>query len=364
MAELDLNKGTKTDLTNQVEDFIVAQKALDEANPIDGEYYWYFDKATTNFGYYLTIPEIFSAANSLATWTINRGWTTDDALLKQELEHVTGMGKDTFDQIMWNHEVVKLIVGDAFCEVKKQKKKGIGVIVNMIPISPERIRIVYEKNGRIKRYDAWNGKKFTPIKTEGMLHSSNKRIGDQVHGQAQAEPAKFIIDARNEALADERVIKHRDKALGIVYYKTNNAGKISYANTQIEKAVNKGEMLGLPEDTAKIEPYPSRSSEDRTAWISYLENFFYQIFGVPRSIATSDGTSEVGGKMGHVIFEPIYTKEQVDLEGDLWSQQSIQIKFNRPPSLGGMQSEQETQAKNTGQTNIQPNDVEASMTRE
>ena len=121
-------------------------------------------------------------------------------------------------------------------------------------------------------------------------------------------------------------------------------------------------MLGLPEDTAKIEAYPSRGSEDRTAWISYLENFFYQVFGVPRSIATSDGTSEVGGKMGHVIFEPIYTKEQVDLEEDLLLQQAIEITFNRPPSLGGLV--QDTIQKNTGQTNIQPNDVEASMTRE
>ena len=355
----DLNKSTTTDFTNQVDDFIVAQKALDAANPIDGEYYWYFDKATTNFGYYLTIPEIFSAANSLATWAVGKGWTTEDKKMQAQLEHVSGMGKDTFDQIMWNHEVVKVIVGDAFLHVKKGKT---GIIVNMIPISPERVRIVYMKNGLIKRYDVWNGKKFTPIKKEDMLHSSNKRIGDQVHGQAQAEPAKFIIDARNEALADERTIKHRDKALGIVYYKTNNTGKITYANSQIEKAVNKGEMLGLPEDTAEIKPYPSRSSEDRTAWVLYLENFFYQIFGVPRSIATSDGTSEVGGKMGHVIFEPIYSKEQRDLEGDLLLQQSIKILFNRPPSLGGLV--QETEAKNTGQTRIQPNDVEASMTRE
>ncbi len=134
---------------------------------------------------------------------------------------------------------------------------------------------------RFKRYDTWNGTEWKTIEKEDMLHSSNKRIGDQVHGQSQVEPAKFIIDARNEALDDERTIKHRDKALGIAYYKTNNSGKISYANSQIEKAVNKGEMLGLPEDTVKIEPYPSRSSEDRQSWIQYLENFFYQIFGVP-----------------------------------------------------------------------------------
>ncbi|KKL78266.1 hypothetical protein LCGC14_2026510, partial [marine sediment metagenome] len=81
------------------------------------------------------------------------------------------------------------------------------------------------------------------------------------------------------------------------------------------------------------EPYPSKSSEDRQNWLQYNENLYYQTGGVPRSIATSDGTSEVGGKMGHVIFEPIYTKEQIDLEDDLWIQQSIEITFNRPPSL-------------------------------
>jgi hypothetical protein len=359
MANLDLRNATTTDFTNQVPDFIVEAKALDAASPQQDEFYHYFSKATTNFGYYLNTPEIFNAANALATWGFSRGWETDDEILRQELLHVKGIGNSTFDQIMWNHEVVKIIVGDAFCEVKRENK----IIINMIPISPERVRVVFNKQGVIKRYDAWNGEEWKAIEKEDMLHSSNKRIGDQVHGQAQGEPAKKIIDALNEALDDERVIKHRDKALGIVYYKTSNEGKISYANTQIEKAVKDGEMVGLPEDTAEIKPYPSRSSEDRTAWIQMLENKFYQIFGVPRSIASSDGTSEVGGKMGHVIFEPIYTKEQMDEEGNLLLQQQIDITFNRPPSLGGLQPQIE-ESKNTGQLSIQPNDVEASLTRE
>lgn len=358
MADPNIDSATTTDFTNQVPDFIVTAKSLNAAHPNSEEFYWYFDKATTNYGYYLTIPEIFSAANSLATWAFGRGWTSEDKKIEAQLQHVRGMGKDSFNRLTWNHEIVKLVVGDSFMEVKK---KG-NVILNMIPISPERVRIVFGKNGLIKRYDVWNNQVWKPIKIENMIHSRNKPIGDQVHGQSQIEPAKFIIDARNEALADERIIKHRDKALGIAYYETSNKGKIAFANAAIEKAVNKGEMLGLPKDTAKIEPYPSRSSEDRTAWISYLENFFYQVFGVPRSIATSDGTSEVGGKMGHIIFEPVYVKEQIDFEDDLLLQQSIKILFNRPPSLGGVQ--QQTEAKNTGQTNIQPNDVEASITRE
>jgi hypothetical protein len=72
--------------------------------------------------------------------------------------------------------------------------------------------------------------------------------------------------------------------------------------------------------------------------------------------------SEVGGKMGHVIFEPIYTKEQIDLEGDLIAQAQIEIRFNRPPSLGGLVQEEEQ--KNTGQLNIQPNDSVVNLNRE
>jgi hypothetical protein len=358
MAEFNPNSATTTNLTGVVPDFIVNQRALDAANPTgEKEQYWYFDKATRNFGYYFEIPEINCAANALATWTVSRGYTTDDTRLKIILEHITGMGKDTFSQIMWNHEVVKVVVGDAFIELKYKDD----LLINMIPISPERVRIVH-KDGRIIRYDTWNGKEWRSISRENMLHSSNKRIGDQVHGTSQIDACKWIIDARNEALVDGRKIEHRTLALGIAYYKTDNTGKITYVNSQIEKAIKNGEMVGLPEGTVEIREFPSKSVSDRQAWISYLENFFYQVFGVPRSIATSDGTSEVGGKMGHVIFEPIYTKEQVDLESDLWNQAAIKITFNRPPSLGGLVAQEEN--KNTGMTSIQPNDVSATMSRE
>jgi len=356
MAEFNPNSATTTNFKSTVPDFIVSSKALDVSRPNQDENYWYFDKATINLGYYSTIPEIFSAANALATWSVGRGWNTKNSILKQELKHVVGMGKDTFEQVMWNHEVIKLIVGDAFMEVKKD---GL-TILNMIPISPERVRLVFDTNGMLKRYDTWNGKEWKAIKKENMLHSSNKRIGDSMHGTSQIDACKWIIDARNEALVDGRLIQNRGKALGIAYYKTDNQGKIAYANSQIEKAVKNGEMVGLPEGTVEIREFPTKSIVDRQSWIQYLENFFYQTFGVPRTIASSDGTSEVGGKMGHVIFEPIYAKEQRDLEQDLDNQHAIEITFNRPPSLGGLVDE----SKNTGQQNIQPNDVSVNMNRE
>ena len=356
MAELNPSSATTTNLTNVVPDFIVNSKNLDNAQQGELTYY-YFDKAPQYFGYYSQIPEIFSAANALATWAFGRGYTTQNTLLKIELEHVTGMGKDTFESICWNMEVIKLIVGDSFAQVKRKDNK----IVNIIPISPERIRIAY-KDGRIVHYDTWDGTEWKKINKEDMWHSSNKRVGDQIHGTSQIDACKWIIDARNEALIDGRMIQNRGKALGIAYYKTDNSGKIAYANSQIEKAVKNGEMVGLPEGTVEIREFPTKNIVDRQSWIAYLENFFYQTFGVPRSIVSSDGTSEVGGKMGHVIFETIYAKEQRDIEADLWAQQAIKITFNRPASLGGLVAQEEN--KNTGMTSIQPNDVMATMNRE
>lgn len=358
MAIQDLNQATTTNLANTVPDFIVDAIALENASSNQSETFWYFSEATRNFGYLFGIPEVWSAASALATYTTGQGWTTSNSLLKQELMHVVGYGKDSFSKIIWNHLITKWVVGDSFCEVKK---KG-NVIVNMMPISPERVRLVFEKNGQLKRYDVWNGGEWKTIKIADMLHSQNKRIGDSMHGTSMLDPLRFAIDFKNEMLEDERIIKHRDKAIGIVEYQTSNTTKISAANTAIEKAIKNGEMVGLPVDTAKLLPFPSKSSEDRLVMIQYLEGFIYQNFGVQRGMITSDGSSEVGGKMASVNFTPIHGKERREIEEDLLIQQQIDVKFGEPDSLGGLVAE--TDAKNTGQTNIQSNDVEASLTRE
>ena len=355
MAQYNLSNATTTEIS--VPDFIVNSKALDVANPGE-ETFWYFSDATKNMGYYSEIPEINSAANTLSTWATSRGHTTESKLTELRLKKIDGMGKDTFETIIWQHLVMKFIVGDAFMEIVRNDE---GNLINLVPISPERIRLVFGGEGRIKRYDAWNKSKWKPIQLKDMLHSSNKRLGDQLHGTSQIDAVKWIIDARNEALITNRMIEKRGRALGIVYYKTNAAGKIEYANSQIEKAVKNGQMVGLPEDTARIEDFPTKPLSERMDWIRYLETFFYQVFGVPRSIATSEGQSEVGGINGHLIFEPIYAKEQLELERDLWNQVGIKVKFNRPPSLAP--KTQENAAANTGQTSIQPNEAEPKLNR-
>ena len=355
MANYDLNNTTTTNFTDNVPDFIVESMALDVANSDGSETYIYYDKATENFGYQLNHPQIASRLNSLCTWSYRQGWVspTDEVILKK----IDGNGKETFAQIIWNHGNIKLGHGDSFCEVIRNKK---GTLVNLINISPERVKTVFAGN-RIKRYEVWSGKKWVVKKTTEIFHSMNKKLGDQTHGTGDIQANKTVNDAMIEAFADERIIKHRDKALGIVYYRTNNTGKIAYANKQIENAVKNGEMVGMPENTAKIEPYPSKSSEDRQSWLTYVDELGYRTGGMPKSMATSDGTSEVGGINGHLIFEPIYGAEQLDMENDLWNQLAVKVKFNRPPSLAP--KTQENAEKNTGQTSIQPAEAEPKLNR-
>lgn len=357
MATQELNRATTTDFTNAVPDFIVQSMALDIANSDGSETFIYYAKAVENFGYYFNHPQVASPINSLCTWGFGQGYSTTDPEMAVILAKIDGNGKETFGSIIWNHENVKLGNGDAFADIIRNDNE---TLVNMINISPERVKTVMVGT-RIKRYEVWDGMDWKRKKVEEIFHSMNKKIGDQSHGTSNIQSNKKVNDAMIEAFEDERVIKHRDKALGIIYYKTSSSTKIAFANTQIQNAVKNGEMLGLPEDTAKIEPYPSRSSEDRQNWLQYVENLGYQTGGVPRSIATSDGTSEVGGINGHLIFEPIYGKEQLDMETELWQQVAIKIKFRRPPSLAPQV--QENAEKNTGQTNIQAGEVTPTVNR-
>ena len=149
--------------------------------------------------------------------------------------------------------------------------------------------------------------------------------------------------------------------MGILEVDTDNDAKRDALMKQYASAVKKGEVLVLPKGTAELKANPV-TPQDKLNLLNYLDNFIFMNVGTPRSMISSDGTSEVGGKMGHVIFEPTYTRHQADLEAELWQQVHILIKFNRPPSLGGLMQQEE--AKNTGQINIQPNDVTADLERE
>ena len=360
MADLNIGAASTTSLTAAVTDFSVSAKRIDGQQGQD-ETFYDFPNSAQYLGYYKTIPELKKAIDSLAIWTAGLGLVTD-IRTSVILEHITGWGEDSFQSIMENLIVQKKVFGDAFAEVIwEDDKEGVPVIVNIKPLYPGDMRVVVNKKGIIIRYEQrTQGINGTPevFDPNDILHLSNDRIANEIHGTSVIEACKWVIDARNEAMNDERKIKHRELALGVLYVDTDNAAKISSIATTYGNAIKNGEMLVLPKDVAEIKDTGIVQHQDRLGWIQYLENFFYQSVGIPKVICNSSDYTEAASKVGFLTFEPVYTREQTLLESDLWNQLLIRIKFNRPPSLSGMM--QESEQKNDQQTSFQPSEFSAS----
>lgn len=355
MVELDPAKATTTDLKGKVDVFSVSAITPDQAG-IQKETFWDYPDASKNLGYFHEIPEFKSAILALTIWVCGKGWEADSRVTAI-LESITGWGEDSFQSVCQNLIIQKKVFGDAFAEIIRNDTKA---LVNLKPLYPGNMRVVVNPKGMIDHYEQRNGDKIKPFRPEQILHIVNDRIANEIHGTSVLKSLKFIIDAKREALEDERKIRHRELALGVLEIDTDDTTKQATVKTQYQDAVNKGEVLVLPKGIAQLKDSPN-APRDRVQWLQYLDNLFYQVVGVPKVIVTSEGFTEAGGKVGFLTFEPVYTTEQTELEADLWNQVAIRVKFNRPPSLAGMMRESEE--KNTGQTGFQPTETQVTATR-
>lgn len=356
--ENNISNAMRTTLATTVTDYSVNPVALDAPNEA-GETFYDFPNAKTYLGYYKTIPELKSAVDNMAVWTVGKGLTANDADVPT-IENITGWGEDSFQSILENMIAVKLIVGDSFAEIIRNEN---GTLINLKPISPERMRIVVNEEGIIVRYEHRNTDGWRKFKPYDILHLCNNRVADEIHGTSIIEACKWVIDARNEAMADWRRILHRS-TIRVMYVDVENQTKLQNLRKDYAEAIQTGEVLVLPGKPGEVElkDYTAPPYEVFGNWIQYLENFFYQAVKIPRVIATSQDYTEAASKVGYLTFEPVYTREQTLLEQDIWNQLAIRVKFNRPASLGGTM--QEDEEKNTGQTGFQPKEMGVNMQRE
>jgi len=358
MVDTDLRSTTTTDLNSNVDDFSVKREQLDEESNTN-ETFWDNDHWNEYLGYYKQIPELKKAIDALAYWTAGRGFTTDP-LTTVLLQNITGWGEDTFQSIMQNMITVKKVNGDSYAEIMRKKNND---VLNIKPLNPANIRVVVNKQGIITRYEqvGKKGKAISKFSPERILHLSNDRIGNEIHGTSVVEACKWVIDARNEAMSDWRRILHRNLAgLRIIEVDEDDPTKLNQLKTQWATAINKGEVLILPKGTASpVNINPPTNPEN---WIRYLEGFFYKAVGIPEVIVGGiQETTEASSKVGYLIFEQVYSTEQRLLEDDLWNQLGLKVEFERPISLKDEITESEE--KNTGQVGFQDNDVQAQVGR-
>lgn len=355
MPNLDINSATTTNFQGTVANVVVPSKTPDGAS--SGLRVWSFPDASKHLGYYENIPEINSALHVLGQRVCGLGYTTDTRT-QSILENIRGWGNESFTTIITQLFEEAEALGDSFAEIVWSED---GDPINLKKMFTGNVKLYLDESGLIDNYEQVVGNKTIKFQPKDILHITSRRMSNQIHGNPIVVTLKKILDAKNQAFEDEITIRHRDKALGIVYYDTDDAGKIAYANSKIEEAVKKGEMVGLPKDTAEILPFPNKSPSDRIAWLQYLDNLFYQIVGTPKVLVTSEGYTEAGGKAGLLAFEPTEISKKIIVEEVVANQLGLIVKFNRSPSLLG--ETLGTEQKNAGQTGIQDNETEVSATR-
>lgn len=351
--QLDLTSTTTTDLANSVDTYSVSPKSTDSASSPETRYN--NPNFTKYYGYYMTIPELNSTINALATWVLGQGYVCDGRT-KILLKLLRGWGEDTFLSILWNLLVTKKVNGDAFAEIITDGKtilKG-GTLINLKPLDPSKMTIVCNAKGRITGYEQRTTSGVIKYKPEEIFHISNNRVADNIHGQSMIEPVEWTCNAWQEALADKRRILHRS-TIRVMEVDEDDTTRLSTLKTQYANAINSGEVLLVPKGTGALQDLTAPTSE-HLEWIRYLENKFYQELGVPKVIlgGTSENT-EASSKVSVIVYEPIFTREITELEMDIVNQLGLEVKFNKQPSL--MDNMQTDEAKNTGQVGFQPNDV-------
>lgn len=360
MAFTDINNTTRTDMDNTVSDFEIDAGIIDEESTT-GTTEWISSHFSEYIGYYKTIPELKKAIDALADWTIGRGYKTDGRTTNM-LKLISGWGEDTFQSILWNMLVIKKINGDSFAEIMRDPNNP-SIIINIKPLNPSRIKIVVNQKGRIKHYEELgrDNKAKRKFKPKDILHLSNDRVANEIHGVSVVEACKWVIDARNEAMRDWRRILHRNlAAVRIIEVDEDDTTRLNKLKNIWEEAVDKGDVMIMPKGVAS--PVNTDAPVNPESWIRYLENFFYQAVGVPKIIlGGSQEFTEASSKIGYLTFEQVYMSEQRLLEQDIFAQLGLTIKFERPVSI--KEDIVSSEAANTGQVGFQPNEVNTGVTR-
>lgn len=354
-----LSNTATSNLSTAVKDITVSSMTTDGATGQE-EYTWQNTNWPTYWGYLNAIPELKSALLMKATWDVGKGYTTDPET-KVILDHITGWGKDTFLDILFNMDLISRLAGDAFAEIIRDKDSGL--LLNLKVLDPGSIKIVTDDKGILLRYEQTSKitnavKKFEPDEIFALSHN---RIADQIHGISDIVSMEQTILAELENFTDLKKIMHRfAKPLIIFKLKTDDTTKIAAFVTKMDQAIAKGENVYIPDDEniLSYEVVQININNIVMAWREDIRNKFYRTLGLPLIVFGSSGSTESGGKIEYLAHEQVFSHDQKFLEDQIWNQLYLKIKLNSPVTLLENLRQDESKDANQG-LELQPSDVTA-----
>lgn len=335
MPETKIGSADYGDFKNTIEDWSVTPVSTDGPDE-QKETYWDNSYWTTYLGYYKTVPELAAAIDAKATWTIGKGFDSDE-LTELQLGTIKGWGKDSFNTILENAVRTYHIGGDAFLEIVKDEK---GNLINLKPLDPENIRIVTNKKGIIIRYEQRDRIKKTRVTSwnpEEIFHLPRNRVADEIHGNSIIPAVEDIIKMRQEAMADYKKLLHRNVfPVRIWHLDTDEPSEIAAFKIKGDKAFTQGENIYIPKGTVETEiaAVPSNATLNPLPWIQQLNQYFYQATGVPQIIVGGGlEITEASAKIAYLAFEQVIEEEQLFVEEQVLAQLNLEIDLSFPASL-------------------------------
>lgn len=359
MAETDINSATASDLTNKLADFSVSTATTDGANE-EGETRYQNTDWAEDYGYYQNIPEFKTAVDAKATWTVGAGFSADEPT-QLLLMSIKGNGKDSFNSILTNMIKVKTISKDSFAEIIRDEN---GVLVNLKPLDPSSIVIVQDKKGRIKGYEqVWNKTTVGKYKPNEIFHLSHNRMADEIHGTRIINSLKSLILMRNEAMADWRIVLHRNvRPMRIWYLDTDNQTEIDAFRAKTDAASADTENIYIPKGAVETEiaSVAPNQTLNPVTWIAQLNDYFFQAVNVPQIIiGNAKEFTDASGKIVYLSYEQSVKAEQLYIEEQVLGQLNIKIELTFPASL--QQELLDDRSEDKKMQAGQPNDVKAEM---
>jgi len=359
MPETNIGATVASNLAGVMKEFSVAPQTTD--GPTGQKETIWIDKYFENYlGYYKDekTPELTAVIDAKARWTVGKGFKADE-ITTMLLDSIKGFGKDTFNTILENAMRTMLIGGNFYAEIIRDEEDN---LINLKPLDPASIQHVVDKAGMLTRFEQVTkiGVPNKKIGLDDIFYLARNRVADEIHGNGITQKLKLIIDMKNESMEDQRKLMHRHvKPLVKFILDTDDTSRIAAFKTTADKMIADGENLYLPKDTAEHEiiSVPANATLNPMAWIQYLDNYFYEMAGVPKIIVGGSGEiTEASAKISYLAFQQGVEEEQLFLEEQILSQLNLVIDLEFPASL---ENELLSDNKKDGAQNIDPSETTA-----
>ena len=323
-----------TNMKDIVKDFSVGLK-MTEGPTGQKRYEWMNPRASQQRGYYRSIPELKRTIDLFATITIGQGFDADPET-QIILDHISGRGNQSFEEILWAMLIMTKIYGDAFAEIIRDEETG--TLLNLKILDNGTIKIIANTKGIIEGYEQTSkipeekGKILQEFKPNEIFHLSNDMVDDEIHGISVIDACEWVILARNEAMVDVRRTLHRS-TLRVMEIDTDDKTARDNIKKQYGEAIL-GELLLVPKGSVGFPDVPPMPIAEHQTWIRYLENFFYQAVGIPKVMTGgSEEFTEASSKIAFTSHDQQSSWDGNKIANDIWNQLFLRVKFRKPVSI-------------------------------